>query len=209
MSSAFRCAADVCAFTSPSPRNWSRAGVKQWPFPDLQWKGHRWVDPDMEDVFTAYSQGYSAVLKPLPKAANRSGHPQCRLQGIPAHPRDCRVLILLLTLPPIFTLVFGHAFEAGEMTDAPAVLVNADATPRAQRFVDQDHEEQNLPVARATAGRRREQGPAPARRAGDAGHPARLERKPRQRQADAAPALSRRERHQHRAAIATGASRSR
>src|SRR6187399_3208776 len=44
--------------------------------------------------------------------------------------RDRRVLILLLILPPIFTLVFGHAFEAGEMTDAPAILVNADHSPR-------------------------------------------------------------------------------
>ncbi len=36
----------------------------RWPFPDLQWRGHRWVEPDMEDVFTAYSQGYDALLKP-------------------------------------------------------------------------------------------------------------------------------------------------
>jgi ABC-2 type transport system ATP-binding protein len=36
---------------------------KQWPFPDLRWVGHHWVEPDMEDVFTAYSQGYDAVLK--------------------------------------------------------------------------------------------------------------------------------------------------
>lgn len=35
----------------------------QWPFADLKWGGHRWVEPDMEDVFTAYSQGYDAVLK--------------------------------------------------------------------------------------------------------------------------------------------------
>lgn len=35
-----------------------------WPFPDLRWLGQRWVEPDMEDVFTAYSQGYDAVLKP-------------------------------------------------------------------------------------------------------------------------------------------------
>jgi len=35
-----------------------------WPFPDLRWLGERRVDPDMEDVFTAYSQGYHAVLKP-------------------------------------------------------------------------------------------------------------------------------------------------
>ena len=38
---------------------------QHWPFPDLRWFGERWVDADMEDVFTAYSQGYSAVLKPL------------------------------------------------------------------------------------------------------------------------------------------------
>ncbi|MEO5721305.1 MAG: ABC transporter permease [Chthoniobacterales bacterium] len=49
--------------------------------------------------------------------------------------RDRRVLILLLILPPIFTLVFGHAFEAGEMTEVPAILVNADPTPRTERFV--------------------------------------------------------------------------
>jgi ABC-2 type transport system ATP-binding protein len=35
----------------------------QWPFPDLRLLGERWVEPDMEDVFTAYSQGYDAVLK--------------------------------------------------------------------------------------------------------------------------------------------------
>jgi drug efflux transport system ATP-binding protein len=36
----------------------------QWPFQDLEWRGHRWAEPDMEDVFTAYSQGYDALLKP-------------------------------------------------------------------------------------------------------------------------------------------------
>jgi ABC-2 type transport system ATP-binding protein len=35
-----------------------------WPFKDLEWRGHRWAEPDMEDVFTAYSQGYDALLKP-------------------------------------------------------------------------------------------------------------------------------------------------
>jgi ABC-2 type transport system ATP-binding protein len=35
-----------------------------WPFRDLKWRGHRWAEPDMEDVFTAYSQGYDALLKP-------------------------------------------------------------------------------------------------------------------------------------------------
>ena len=37
---------------------------ENWPFPDLRWLGDRRVEPDMEDVFTAYSQGYHAVLKP-------------------------------------------------------------------------------------------------------------------------------------------------
>src|SRR6266850_6310122 len=50
--------------------------------------------------------------------------------------RDRRVLILLLVLPPVFTLVFGHAFEAGEMTNVPAMLINRDGTPRAERFID-------------------------------------------------------------------------
>ncbi len=34
-----------------------------WPFPELRLLGERWVEPDMEDVFTAYSQGYDGVLK--------------------------------------------------------------------------------------------------------------------------------------------------
>src|ERR1043165_4663922 len=37
---------------------------REWPFEDLEWRGHRWSEPDMEDVFTAYSQGYDALLKP-------------------------------------------------------------------------------------------------------------------------------------------------
>lgn len=42
---------------------------ERWPFPELRWTGQRWVEPDMEDVFTAYSQGYDAVLCPPPRAA--------------------------------------------------------------------------------------------------------------------------------------------
>jgi ABC-type multidrug transport system permease subunit len=49
--------------------------------------------------------------------------------------RDRRVLILLLILPPVFTLVFGHAFEAAEMKDVPALLINRDQTERAERFM--------------------------------------------------------------------------
>jgi ABC-2 type transport system ATP-binding protein len=37
----------------------------QWPFPELQFKGEKWIEPDMEDVFTAYSQGYDTMIKPI------------------------------------------------------------------------------------------------------------------------------------------------
>lgn len=50
--------------------------------------------------------------------------------------RDRRILILLLILPPFFTLIFGHAFEADQLTDVSALLINRDETPRTQRFLD-------------------------------------------------------------------------
>jgi ABC-2 type transport system ATP-binding protein len=37
---------------------------REWPFPEIQLLGARWGEPDMEDVFTAYSQGYHAMLNP-------------------------------------------------------------------------------------------------------------------------------------------------
>jgi len=50
--------------------------------------------------------------------------------------RDRRVLLLVLLLPPLFTLLFGHAFETSELRDVPALLINRDNTPRSQEFVD-------------------------------------------------------------------------
>ena len=50
--------------------------------------------------------------------------------------RDRRILVLLLILPPFFTLIFGHAFEADQLTDVPALLVSRDDTPRTQRFLE-------------------------------------------------------------------------
>ena len=50
--------------------------------------------------------------------------------------RDRRVLILLLILPPVFTLIFGHAFESGDRKNVPAILVNQDPTPATERFVE-------------------------------------------------------------------------
>jgi ABC-2 type transport system permease protein len=50
--------------------------------------------------------------------------------------RDRRVLLLLLILPPLFTLLFGHAFENTQLTDVPALLIDRDNTPRSARFID-------------------------------------------------------------------------
>jgi ABC-2 type transport system permease protein len=49
--------------------------------------------------------------------------------------RDRRVLVLLLALPPIFTLVFGHAFESSDIKHVPAILVDADASPLSNQLV--------------------------------------------------------------------------
>ena len=48
---------------APDPEELIESWRENWPFPDLRLLGERWVEPDMEDVFTAYSQGYDAVLK--------------------------------------------------------------------------------------------------------------------------------------------------
>lgn len=38
---------------------------EHWPFDGISWRGERLVEPDMEDVFTAYSEGFHAMLEPL------------------------------------------------------------------------------------------------------------------------------------------------
>src|SRR5207244_697108 len=58
------------------------------------------------------------------------------LQRIPAHLSRSGVLLLVLTLPPLFTLLFGHAFETGELTGVPSLLIDQDNTPPAQEFID-------------------------------------------------------------------------
>jgi len=50
--------------------------------------------------------------------------------------RDRRVLLLVLTLPPLFTLLFGHAFETSELTGIKSLLIDKDNNPRSQEFVD-------------------------------------------------------------------------
>ena len=51
--------------------------------------------------------------------------------------RDWRILVLLLILPPVFTLIFGHAFETTGSTDVPALLENRDHSPASEELVRQ------------------------------------------------------------------------
>ncbi|HXN92940.1 MAG TPA: hypothetical protein VN879_00470, partial [Candidatus Acidoferrales bacterium] len=32
---------------------------RRWPFPNLKWLGYSWVEPDMEDVFVAFTHGHN------------------------------------------------------------------------------------------------------------------------------------------------------
>ncbi len=51
--------------------------------------------------------------------------------------RDWRILALLLVLPPVFTLIFGHAFESTSSSDVPALLENMDHSPLSDAFVQE------------------------------------------------------------------------
>ncbi len=50
--------------------------------------------------------------------------------------RDWRILILILTLPPAFTLLLGHAFEETAAMNAPALLHDADGTPESRKLIE-------------------------------------------------------------------------
>ena len=50
--------------------------------------------------------------------------------------RDRRILILIILLPPLMTLMFGHAFEQTTLTNAPALLHDHDQSPESRRFVE-------------------------------------------------------------------------
>src|SRR5438309_11635216 len=43
---------------------------------------------------------------------------------------------MVLTFPPHITLLLCHAFETGELTGVPILLIDQDNTPRAQEFID-------------------------------------------------------------------------
>lgn len=50
--------------------------------------------------------------------------------------RDWRVLVLILSLPPAFTLLLGHAFENTGLSDTPAMLRDADQSEQSQKLVE-------------------------------------------------------------------------
>lgn len=50
--------------------------------------------------------------------------------------RDWRILILILSLPPAFTLLLGHAFEQTAITSAPAILHDADHSPQSELLLE-------------------------------------------------------------------------
>ena len=51
--------------------------------------------------------------------------------------RDWRILVLLLILPPVFTLIFGHAFETTGANHVPALLEDRDHSAASDEFVRQ------------------------------------------------------------------------
>jgi ABC-2 type transport system permease protein len=50
--------------------------------------------------------------------------------------RDWRILILILTLPPALTLLFGYAFQETTAKDIPALLYDADKTEESAKLMD-------------------------------------------------------------------------
>jgi len=64
--------------------------------------------------------------------------------------RDWRILVLLLILPPVFTLIFGHAFESTSSSNVPALLENRDHSPASEALIKQLQEETTFQWKTAT-----------------------------------------------------------
>ena len=50
--------------------------------------------------------------------------------------RDRRIVVLILLLPPLFTLLFGHAFEVGELSHVPTLLRDDDQSETSRKLID-------------------------------------------------------------------------
>lgn len=49
--------------------------------------------------------------------------------------RDWRILLLLISFPPVFTLVIGHAFEVGSLEAVPVVLCDEDQSVQSKELI--------------------------------------------------------------------------
>src|SRR5215210_3405591 len=49
--------------------------------------------------------------------------------------RDWRIMVLVLALPPLLTIIFGHAFEVATLSGVPALLHDTDASPESARLI--------------------------------------------------------------------------
>jgi ABC-2 type transport system permease protein len=50
--------------------------------------------------------------------------------------RDWRIILILITFPPAFTLLMGHAFEEQPLSGVPIILRDADGSPESQQLAD-------------------------------------------------------------------------
>ncbi len=50
--------------------------------------------------------------------------------------RDRRIVVLILVLPPLFTLLFGYAFEVGELSQVPTLLRDDDQSDASRKLTD-------------------------------------------------------------------------
>ena len=50
--------------------------------------------------------------------------------------RDRRIVVLILLLPPLFTLLFGYAFEIGELSQVPTLLRDDDQSEASRKLTD-------------------------------------------------------------------------
>lgn len=50
--------------------------------------------------------------------------------------RDIRIMVLVLTLPPLLTFIFGHAFENTEVTDVPMSIEDSDRSPESASLLE-------------------------------------------------------------------------
>jgi ABC-type multidrug transport system ATPase subunit/ABC-type multidrug transport system permease subunit len=155
---------------APDPQRLLKQWHRHWPFPDLKWLGYSWVEPDMEDVFNAFSRGHyqkdryansAPAIKaerPVPISqprsdltATKSGKRKVNIvdswnailtiayKEFVHVWRDRRVLLLILVLPPFFTVVFGHAFGGAAIREVPTMFLNADGDSESERFANLLH----------------------------------------------------------------------